>query len=587
MSPQPPAAAAIEATPAVLSLAAIDGANGFRIDGYPNRDNSGIAVASAGDANGDGIADVWVSGGDAAAVVLGRSGVFPPSLDLLGIGAEEGFRLSGLANGVPAGDVNGDGFADFVSSDRRFDWYEGADSGVSRVVFGTATGVPRIDRGSDLDGHNGFAAYGTRHYQRTGTDVGRAGDFNGDGIDDLLIVARPGDHYGYSSGDSYVVYGIEGARRASLELETMPPRVGVHLLGVGSYYGAGVVTSAGDVNGDGFDDLVFGASDAQFGDLQGEAWVVFGAARLREGPVPDRLNGNDGFRVTGFADYSFTGNVVAGAGDLNGDGFDDIVVGTNDFSDYVIFGAASGFGGSFDVESLDGSNGFRMHGSAAHAINRTFAGAGDFNGDGLDDLVVGVSHDRGRAGSTYVVFGTDAGFPADLDITTLDGTNGLRIDGGRAGDWSGASVAAAGDVNADGFDDIVIGAPRGDASGLNSGQSYVVFGFAGGTPRLIEGGPWRDVLRGHVGNDEFHPGGGRDRVTTGRGEDTVVFGQVAGRKDVLRITDFDPASDHLDLDGASVARVVHDAQGSILVLEGADVDRITLVGVFDTLPDLI
>lgn len=583
-----PSAAAAAVTPAVLSLAAIDGINGFRIDGFPNRDGSGSVAAGAGDANGDGIADVWVgddSGG--GAVVLGRTGGFPSSVDLLGIGADDGFRLTGLADGVPAGDLNGDGFADYVSSDPHYDLFEDYDSGAAYVVFGTASGPPRIAGAGDLDGHTGFSAFGSHHYDRAGTHVGPAGDFDGDGIDDLLIVARPGDHYGYSSGDSYVVYGIEGVRRASLELDTMRPRQGVHLLGVASSYGSGVVASAGDVNGDGFDDLVFGADDRSYSDLQGAAWVVFGAAGLRAGPMVSRLDGSNGFALTGFADYSFSGNAVAGAGDLNGDGFDDIVVGTNDASDYVIFGAESGFGGSFDVGDLDGSNGFRLHGSAAHAIDRSFAGAGDFNGDGLDDLVVGVAGDRNGAGATYVVFGSDAGFPAEVDLTALDGTDGFRIDGGRPADSSGASVAAAGDVNADGFDDIVIGAPGGDASGLGSGQSYVVFGFAGGTPRLIEGGPWHDVLRGHVGDDEFHPGGGRDLVTTGGGEDTVVFGQVSGRKDVLRITDFDPAFDHLDLGGASVARVVEDAAGSILVLDGADADRIALVGVFDLPPDLI
>ena len=86
------------------------------------------------------------------------------------------------------------------------------------------------------------------------------------------------------------------------------------------------------------------------------------------------------------------------------------------------------------------------------------------------------------AGTTYVVFGRTSGFSAEIDLSSLDASAGFALKGGRAGDWSGGSVASAGDVNGDGYDDLIIGAERAMPNGLNSGAAYVVFGGAfGGT----------------------------------------------------------------------------------------------------------
>jgi hypothetical protein len=105
------------------------------------------------------------------------------------------------------------------------------------------------------------------------------------------------------------------------------------------------------------------------------------------------------------------------------------------------------------------------------------AGAGDVNADGFADVIIGAPKAEAGAGSTYVVFGRAAGFPAQIDLATLDGTNGFRLDGkpGTHDDESGYSVASAGDVNGDGADDIIIAAPRYGQDGI-TGASYVVFG---------------------------------------------------------------------------------------------------------------
>ena len=98
----------------------------------------------------------------------------------------------------------------------------------------------------------------------------------------------------------------------------------------------------------------------------------------------------------------------------------------------MVFGSAAGFAASLDLAALDGTNGFRLDGiDAGDYSGISVAGAGDVNGDGIDDLIVGARRPGGDsyAGESYVVFGTTAGFAASLDLAALDGTNGFRLDG--------------------------------------------------------------------------------------------------------------------------------------------------------------
>src|SRR5262249_47926244 len=150
----------------------------------------------------------------------------------------------------------------------------------------------------------------------------------------------------------------------------------------------------------------------------------------------------------------------------------------------VVFGEAAGIGDNIDLSSLDGSNGFRISGAAAgDRSGFSVASAGDVNGDGFADLIVGAygaDPNGAYSGASYVVLGKASGFSADIDLSSLDGSNGFRLSGGAAGDFSGWSVASAGDVNGDGFADLVVGASGADPNGSNSGASYVVFGKAAG-----------------------------------------------------------------------------------------------------------
>jgi Ca2+-binding RTX toxin-like protein len=343
-------------------------------------------------------------------------------------------------------------------------------------------------------------------------------------------------------------------------------------VGLGDRSGASVA-SAGDVNGDGFDDLIVGAQGAN--NSSGSSYVVFGKAGGFTSTIElSSLNGTTGFRLRGVAMDDQSGFSAASAGDVNGDGFDDLIVGavsadpggnTSAGSSYVVFGKAGGFASSLALSSLNGTTGFRLDGVAEYDQSGTVASAGDVNGDGFDDLIVGAGGagpgGRAGAGSSYVVFGKAGGFASTLALSALNGTNGFRLDGVTAWDLSGYSVASAGDVNGDGFDDLIVGARQADPGGNNAaGSSYVVFGKAGGFTSTIalsslngttgfrldgaaanDSSGWSVASAGDVNGDGFDdlivgaisadPGG-----RAGAGSSYVVFGKAGGFASTLALS---------------------------------------------------
>jgi hypothetical protein len=436
-----------------LNFAALDGTNGFRLIGIDEADFSGGSVSSAGDINGDGFDDVIIGatgaesagGGDfegESYVVFGKaSWAGTPALDLATLDGTNGFILAGIDAGdisgtsvSSAGDVNGDGFADLIVGAPFAEDPSGAENeGESYVVFGKASwaGTPSFDL-ADLDGTNGFRLIGVAADDGTGFSVSSAGDVNGDGIDDL-IVGAPNAESGSGAeldGESYVVFGkTSWAGTPSLDLETLDGINGFRLTGIDTFDQSGGqsggVSSAGDVNGDGFDDMIIGAGGAEgLGgpENEGESYVVFGKASWAGTPSLDlaTLDGTNGFRMVG-VDEGDASSVVSSAGDVNGDGFADLIVGApgagveREGESYVIFGGD--FAGAVTHLGTPGDD--TLTGSAAA---ETFVG-----GTGNDLLIGNGGADAFQGGA-----GDDVVRVSSLDFHVADGGNGadtLELDG--------------------------------------------------------------------------------------------------------------------------------------------------------------
>jgi hypothetical protein len=266
---------------------------------------------------------------------------------------------------------------------------------------------------------------------------------------------------------------------------------GLGNLKLGGDLAGNVVSSAGDVNGDGFDDMMISAPSARGG---GAIYVVFGRASGFAADINlSDLNGTNGFYLKPVDKDFGTGGSINAAGDINGDGFGDVIIGADRAqlyagTSYVVFGKASGFSSSMALSGLSGTNGFRFDGVRSFGYTgASVKSAGDINGDGFSDVIIGSSGGGNvfdtkdfKPGSSYIVFGKASEFPAIMSASDLNGRNGFSLTGEKAGDFLGVSVSSAGDVNADGLDDLIVGAMSVDPNFSSLGASYVVFGKASG-----------------------------------------------------------------------------------------------------------
>lgn len=442
----------------------LQGEGGFVIQGGESNEQLGLAVSAAGDVNGDGLADLLVGDSEfspntfadgRAYVVFGKEDTQTVNVDSLGDAGFELVNAHVVVDAIPdvlragvslstAGDFNGDGLADvIVGGDGSL-----AHGPISWIVFGkqdTDTVTLRSLGGAGIEIRGGSFC--------SGSYVEGIGDFDGDGFDDVVLGAPCAD-----PGVVDVVFG--SADPQNLDLDADAGR-SVRVRSTVGSVGSGV-SPAGDFNADGLADFLTITRDV--GAYFSTATVVFGAAGRTDIDL-DAL-GDRAVLIGAPPGHGSLRAPLGHAGDFDGDGSSDVLVSVADQNfAYVLRGGETV--GERSIEEI-GPDALVLDGLDGSAMGRR---AVDVNGDGLSDALVG---DRfaGDAGAVWVVFGGPRGATRE-DIEM--GSGGIFIEGAAPDDDAGHSLDGAGDVNGDGVDDLIIGAPGADFLSASK-RAFVVFG---------------------------------------------------------------------------------------------------------------
>jgi len=457
------------------------------LDGNQSEAHFGISVALAGDINADNYSDLVVGANgfdhgqlnEGAAFVYSGSanGIDPGKVSILEINQS----LSGMGTSVAgAGDVNADGFSDVLIGAPFYDQVEPNEGGAF-VYLGSVKGILSIHtiiQGNQPDAH-------------LGTSLACAGDLNADGFSDIIIGAPHFDKAYADQGLAQIHLGSANGINANASITLAGQQMNEEF--------GRAVACAGDVEADGYADIMVA------GKMQGKNLIDEGVVMLFSG-VQSGINKKPLSVFKSGQAQAYLGQSLSSAGDINGDGFSDIVIGVhlydhgqnNEGAAMVWHGGASG-PATATAAALHAAQ-------AESAFGYAVSGAGDIDGDGFDDIIVGAPHyDHGQAeeGAAFVFKGTPNGI-------SKVASNMLEADQAEAG--FGTSVSAAGDINGDGIGDIIVGAMHYDNGQDEEGAAFVYLGSPSGinpVPIQLESdkpGAWLGCAVAHAGdlnNDGF------------------------------------------------------------------------------------
>ena len=415
----------------------------------------GWSIGTAGDVNGDGYADIIVGAPlwDDGQTNEGGVWVYRGSESGL-ISAPYWYKQSDKADAQfgysvgAAGDVNGDGYGDVIVGAPL--WTSGqTNEGMAFVYHGSSTGMvsaPAWDKQSDqADAQYGYS-------------VGTAGDVNGDGYADIIVGTPFWDHGQTNEGGVWVYHGSASGVISAPAWYKQSDQANAQL-----GYSVG---TAGDVNGDGYSDVIVGAPYWEDDvNNEGRAWVYLGSARGLQTTESWHAESNQLGAGLGWA--------VGTAGDVNGDGYSDVIVGAPHWGDgsltsegkvWVFHGSSSGLNVSSDWSRESGQNDAYY----GYAVGT----AGDVNGDGYADIILGAPHMTGGVsdeGTTRVYCGSATGLRSSYD---------WKGEGGQTLSWYGMAVGTAGDVNGDGYAEVIVGAKDYNETYVNEGKVFLYYGNA-------------------------------------------------------------------------------------------------------------
>jgi len=436
----------------------------IRLESNAAGSNFGIAVACAGDNNGDGYSDVIIGANlydngqtdEGAAFVYRGSAAGIVSTAVATLESNQAAANFGIAV-ASAGDINGDGYSDVMVGANIYDNGE-TDEGAAFIYNGSANSIRLLTYAQVISSPINYLP-SNQSGARMGYSVSSAGDVNADGYSDVIIGASLFDHGLGDEGAAFIFLGSPNGI-TTIAVDTIEGNQQAASLG-------NSVAAAGDVNGDGYSDVIAGAYLYDKGQVnEGIAIVYYGSATGINALQGDTLESNQANAAFGFS--------VSSAGDINADGYSDILVAANSYDNgetnegrlFVYHGSANGID-TATVKTREINQANALFGCAVSS-------AGDVNGDGYSDIVIGAKLfdgalvDQGRA---YVYYGSDTGIASNANVI---------LDGNLAGDNFGCSVSSAGDINGDGFSDVIVGASGVDLAQSNAGAVYIYHGSAAG-----------------------------------------------------------------------------------------------------------